>query len=282
MNKLAIFAIAMLMPVGAAAQKGFKPPVNKSKVSNSGKGNGKRGSSSQSTQKSQRQFDPVIQNLLDNMVYVEGGSFMMGSNDSDAYNREKPVHRESVESFNIGKYEVTQKEWETIMGYNPSFFKGDNLPVENVSWEECQEFIRKLNEITDRTFRLPTEAEWEYAARGGNRSRGYKFSGSNDINRVGWHEGNSQRKTHSVGLKEPNELGLYDMSGNVSEWTSDRFTSNYGSNPWVYFANRGSSWGDEARKCRVTSRSGWADSAHDSHHGLRLVLEFMKLIPIKR
>jgi len=152
------------------------------------------------------------------MVFVEGGTFMMGATseqESDAFDWEKPAHRVTLSDFYIGKYEVTQAQWKAVMGSNPSYFKGDNLPVERVSWGDCQEFIRKLNERTGLTFRLPTEAEWDYAARGGNRSRGYKYSGSDDPDEVAWYWDNSGIKTHPVGQKRANELGLYDMSGNV-------------------------------------------------------------------
>lgn len=156
------------------------------------------------------------------MVYVSGGSFMMGSDDSDAYSDEKPVHRVTLSSYHIGKYEVTQDLWEAVMGSNPSHFKGSRRPVEQVSWDDCQEFIRKLNSLTGQNFKLPTEAEWEFAARGGINSKGYKYSGSNYLDNVAWYDdNNSEITTHDVGLKSPNELRIYDMSGNVYEWCSD-------------------------------------------------------------
>jgi formylglycine-generating enzyme len=159
------------------------------------------------------------------LIFVEGGTFQMGG---DKYDDEKPIHSVTVKSFYIGKYEETQKQWQDIMGNNPSYIKGDNLPVQNVSWNDVQEFIRKLNqrEGTNK-YRLPTEAEWEYAARGGNKSKGYTYSGSNNLNDVSWYGNNSNRKTHPVGLKQPNELGLYDMSGNVWEWCQDWYDANY-------------------------------------------------------
>lgn len=217
------------------------------------------------------QLDSTIKNLINNMVYVDGGTFMMGSDDSDAYADEKPVHRETVGSFSIGKYEVTQKEWNAVMGSNPSRFKGDNLPVECVSWNDCQEFIRKLNSLTGRNFRLPTEAEWEYAARGGNRSNGYKYSGSNDINNVAWYDGNSGNMTHNIGTKAANELGLHDMSGNVWEWTSSRECSDY-SQPRnsSHLVFRGGSWPDIARDCRVSYSASLDASTRGNDLGLRL------------
>lgn len=214
----------------------------------------------------------IINNLINNMVYVEGGSFTMGSDDSDAYNSEKPAHRETVRSFSIGRYEVTQREWKAVMGSNPSYFKGDDLPVENVSWDDCQQFIRKLNALTGRNFRLPTESEWEFAARGGNSSKGYKYSGSNDIGNVAWYYDNSDNKTHPAGTKRANELGLHDMSGNVWEWTSSNWCDDYSqprnSSDLVI---RGGCWYSIARHCRVSLRNYDARSFRDNGLGLRLV-----------
>ena len=163
------------------------------------------------------------------MVRVEAGTFTMGSTlkKNYKYDHGKPPHSVTLTNdYYIGKYEVTQALWKAVMGNNPSSFKGDNLPVDKVSWDDCQDFISKLNRITGKTFRLPTEAEWEYAARGGNKSRGYKYSGSNDPSKVAWYwKRNSDDKTHAVGTKKPNELGIYDMSGNVSEWCQDIYGS---------------------------------------------------------
>ena len=200
-----------------------------------------------------------------NMVWVEGGTFRMGAtpeHGSDAFDDEKPVHSVTLSSFYIGKTEVTQALWETVMGSNPSEFKGDDLPVDIVSWDDCQEFIRKLNDLTGQNFRLPAEAEWEFACRGGNNSRGYKYSGNNYIDNVAWYTDNSGDKTHPVATKSPNELGIYDMSGNVWEWCSD-WKGNYSSgaqvNPkgpckGVSRVLRGGSWYDDARYCRSSFR----------------------------
>ena len=233
----------------------------------------------------QERKDEIIQNLIDNMVSVEGGTFTMGATSeqgSDADSDEKPAHEVTLSSFSIGKYEVTQEEWEAVMGSNPSFYKGAKLPVKNVSWDDCQDFIRKLNELTGKQFRLPTEAEWEYAARGGIKSKGYENSGSNDIDAVAWYESNSNSKTHEVGTKAPNELGLYDMSGNVFEWCQDWYDNNYyGSSPsqnpkgpssGSFRVGRGGGWGNNAGRCRVSYRGYDYPSSASGSYGLRLAL----------
>ena len=218
------------------------------------------------------------------MVEVEGGTFTMGATKeqgSDIFNDENPTHKVTLDSYYIGQTEVTQALWQAVMDNNPSNRKGDNLPVEQVSWNDCQEFIKKLNAITGKKFRLPTEAEWEYAARGGNCSRGYKYSGSNNIGKVAWYCGNSRGETHPVATKKANELGIYDMSGNVYEWCSD-WRGSYSSSPQTnpvgpssgyYRMGRGGCWGYYSRLCRVSNRG--SDSPGDSLDtlGLRLVLE---------
>ena len=216
------------------------------------------------------------------MVTVEGGTFQMGSDDSDAYDDEKPVHQVKVSSFSIGQTEVTQELWEAVMGSNPSKWKGLKLPVEKVSWNDCQTFITKLNQLTGKTFRLPTEAEWEFAARGGNSSKGYKYSGSDNIEDVAWYTSNSGSKTHEVATKQPNELGLYDMSGNVREWCQDWYGSTYYSSSVVSNPTgpasgsnrvyRGGGWHDNARGCRVSNRGSNAPSGSGDCLGFRLAL----------
>ena len=223
-----------------------------------------------------------LDDIMRNMVYVEGGTFTMGatSEQKKPDDDEKPTHRVSLSSFYIGKYEVTQALWKAVMGSNPSRFEGDNLPVENVSWNDCQTFLRKLNAMTGKNFRLPTEAEWEYAVRGGNRSRGYQYSGSNVLSDVAWYDDNSGSKTHNVGTKAPNELGIYDMSGNVWEWCQDRkgsYSSSAQTNPKgpssgssrVY---RGGSWGSGAWLCRVAFRDNYTPGSRGNGLGLRLAL----------
>ena len=218
----------------------------------------------------------VIDELLGNMVWVAGGTYTMGATSeqgSDAYSDEKPAHAETVGGFYLCKYEVTQKLWSAVMGSNPSNWKGDNLPVEMVSWDNCQEFINKLNELTNNKygFRLPTEAEWEYAARGGNRSRGYKYSGSDNVGSVAWYNGNSGSRTHAVGGKSPNELGLYDLSGNVWEWTASKWCDDYNSprNSSLRVL-RGGSWNFNARDCRVSYRYYIDPGIRLYYYGLRL------------
>ena len=223
-----------------------------------------------------------LDDIMRNMVYVEGGTFIMGATaeQKNTEKREEPAHSVTLSSFYIGKYEVTQSLWKAVMGSNPSNRKGDNLPVENVSWNDCQTFLRKLNAMTGKNFRLPTEAEWEYAARGGNRSRGYQYSGSKKIDDVAWYRNNSGSKTHNVGTKAPNELGIYDMSGNVWEWCQDWYGDYHGysqTNPTGPSSgsdrvNRGGGWDYDARICRVAYRSLNAPDVRFSLLGLRLAL----------
>ena len=253
-----------------------------SKKTNSGKRSATLGVPSRraSTGVNQAKKDHIIQNLINNMVYVEGGTFMMGATaeqGSDADIDEMPVHKVKLSSFSIGRYEVTQEEWQAVMGSNPSDFKGPKRPVENVSWNDCQEFIRKLNVMTGRRFRLPTEAEWEYSARGGNRSRGYKLAGSDYPNSVAWTTDNSGNQTNEVGCKQPNELGLYDMSGNVWEWCNDwygSYSSSTQTNPTgpssgSFRVYRGGSWINYARDCRVSHRNRYTPG-QPTYFGFRL------------
>ena len=171
-----------------------------------------------------------LKKLMADMVLVEGGTYMMGNPDRDRNHEyaEDVPHEVTLSSFYICKYEVTEALWTAVMGSNPSDHKsGDNYPVEQVNWYDCQDFVEKLSELTGRHFRLPTEAEWEYAARGGQRSRGYRYSGSYNLDEIGWHVGNAHHYKREVGTKKPNELGLYDMTGNVSEWCQDKLDIEY-------------------------------------------------------
>ena len=217
------------------------------------------------------------------MAHVEGGTFRMGATSEqkdDADSDEKPVHSVTLSSYYIGKTEVTQALWQAVMGSNPSDIKGDNLPVECVSWNDCQEFIQKLNSLTGRNFRFPTEAEWEFACRGGNNSRGYKYSGSNNLGSVAWYDGNSGFQTHPVATKTPNELGIYDMSGNVweccSDWYAD-YTSYSQTDPTgprrgSRRVRRGGSRNDVAWYCRSSIRNSNDPADRIPILGLRLAL----------
>ena len=260
------------------------------------------------------EFDIFASLSYDDMVYVEGGTFLMGAQtsssssanyDSDAFSDESPVHSVTLSSYYIGKYEVTQQLWEYVMNYtgaaadgtilsavasdpwlgdsNPSstYGKGDYYPAYYVSYEDIvNHFIPRLNKITGKTFRLPTEAEWEYAARGGNKSKGCKYSGSNTIGDVAWYDDNSS-STHQVGTKQANELGIYDMSGNVYEWCSDWYgsysstsqTDPIGPTSGSSRVLRGGSWFNIARGCRVSNRGHFAPSYRDSYDGFRLLYQ---------
>ena len=245
-RKVLMVIMIVLMPSLALAQEAGEHvirPVKKQETSSTpakkkqkskNSGGSQTASAKPTTQrlaKSKSSAESIIKRLISNMVYVEGGTFMMGATSeqgNDAYDNEKPAHRVTVSSFSIGKYEVTQEEWEAVMGSGSIPYKdrGEMLPVESFSWNECQSFIQKLNSITGKNFRMPTEAEWEFAARGGNKSMGYKYSGSNTLSDVGWTpESPGKAGRRAVGLLDPNELGLYDMSGNLSEWCSDWYGS---------------------------------------------------------
>ncbi|MCM1170115.1 MAG: formylglycine-generating enzyme family protein [Bacteroides sp.] len=204
------------------------------------------------------------------MVYVPGGTFQMGATaeqGDDAYREEKPVRTVKLDSFYIGKCEVTQAQWRAVMGENPSHFTGDENPVECVSWNDAQEFCEKLSAKTGRKYVLPTEAQWEYAARGGKKSKGYKYAGNNNIDEVAWYGDNSNDRTHAIGTKKANELGIYDMSGNVWEWCSDWYagydesdTDNpTGPQNGSTRVARGGSWLNDASHCRVSSRTNDGD-----------------------
>ena len=226
---------------------------------------------------------PVKNGISIEMVKVEAGTFMMGATPEmeNPFDNEKPTHQVTLTNdYYIGKYEVTQALWQAVMGKKPSRFKGDNLPVVSVSWNDCQKFISKLNRKTGKKFRLPTEAEWEYAARGGKKSRCYQYSGSNNISDVAWYYNNSCSKTYIAGSKQANELGIYDMSGNVKEWCQDWFGSYSsssqvnptGANSGSYCVGRGGSWNCVAGSCNPSTRFSFAPDDRYDDLGLRLVL----------
>ena len=217
-------------------------------------------------------FEPEI-------VFVKGGTFKMGSNQ---YDSEKPIHDVTLSDFSIGKYPVTQAQWQAVMRNNPSHFKGDDLPVENVSWDECQVFVTRLYGKIGKIYRLPTEAECEFAARGGNESKGYQYSGSNNIDEVAWYGKNSENMTHPIGTKKANELGIHDMSGNVWEWCSDWYcaydtaavANPTGADTGTYRVYRGGSWADDAVGCRIANRNSLSPAHSHRRLGFRLVASF--------
>lgn len=209
------------------------------------------------------------------MIAVEGGSFMMGATPGqgeDARENEKPAHKVTVDDFLIGETEVTQELWFAVMGNNPSYFKSDegNLPVENVSWNDVQVFIKKLNEITGQQFRLPFEAEWEYAARGGKKSTDKKYAGSDEVDEVAWYKDNAGGRTHAVASKKANELGIYDMSGNVFEIMQD-FNSCYPE--MMYTVRGGGLYNPSNFYLSVSNRGAFQISFKAASIGIRLTLQ---------
>lgn len=240
---------------------------------------------------SNNRLDFIVNGVPFSMIKVEGGTFMMGATPEqgvDASLMERPSHQVTLSDYYIGETLVTQALWQSVMGNNPSIVKNNQHPVENVSWEDCQKFIQKLRSLTGQQFRIPTEAEWEFAARGGNKSRGYKYAGGDDINKLAWYN-NSRigwysdctRTTQAVKLKLPNELGIYDMSGNLQEWCQDWYddyenssqTNPKGPISGRWKVTRGGSCDEDARKCRVS----WRDkhmpmSEYNRYIGIRLSL----------
>lgn len=218
------------------------------------------------------------------MIKVEAGTFTMGCTSEqgvDCESDESPYHRVTIsQDYYIGKFEVTQELYEAVMGTNPSSWKAFDRPVENVSWHDAQEFCTELSRITGRRFTLPTEAEWEYAARGGNKLTNAKYSGSSSVANVAWYDGNSGSQTHPVGRLRPNELGIYDMSGNVWEWCLDWYrnyssssqTDPMGSGSGLFRVLRGGSWFNSAKLCRVASRRSSIPGNSNNIYGFRVVL----------
>ncbi|MBS1619884.1 MAG: SUMF1/EgtB/PvdO family nonheme iron enzyme [Bacteroidetes bacterium] len=222
-----------------------------------------------------------MKNNLYSMVLIKGGTFEMGN---DSLTTEMRSHKVTVGDYYLSRYEVTQKQWQDIMGENPSHFVGcGDCPVENVSAADAELFIKKLNTKTGGKYRLPTEAEWEYAARGGNASKGYTFSGSSNIDEVAWHDNNSDNETHPVGQKKANELGLHDMTGNVFEWCGDRFSYTYykdgpssdphGSDQGVWRVLRGGSWSHGEKECLPAHRGKDEPTNRGRRTGFRLAAD---------
>lgn len=213
----------------------------------------------------------VVNGVAFKMAKVKAGTFLMGCvNSQDSYGSEPPAHQVTLhKNYYIGTTEVTQALWKAVMKHNPSTFKGKNRPVEYISWDECQLFLAKLNALSGQHFRLPTEVEWEFAARGGNNSCRYEYSGSDSISEVAWYDENSHGKTHEVEKKKPNELGLYDMSGNVWEWCSDRTDDPVIGSNCVY---RGGGWGYGEWTCTPSYYHIYPSDQHSYYLGLRLAL----------
>ena len=281
-------ALMVMGQVSVTRNKAKKPtPVQHTPKSqpknnvNAEKKQEKREQTVPTTQSSNKTF--TVNGVSFTMVYVQGGTFTMGATSeqgSNAGDDEKPSHSVTLSSYYIGETEVTQGLWETVMGSNPSKFKGANNPVECVSWDDCKSFISKLNSLTGQRFRLPTEAEWEFAARGGSKSKHYKYFGSNTLSAVAWYKDNSGGSTHPVKTKSSNELGLYDMSGNVYEWCQDwygGYSSGSQTNPAGPSSGsnrviRGGCWFIIARFCRVSFRYYSTPDYRSYNLGLRLSL----------
>jgi len=277
-----LFAANLLLEGGDYAKAGELYKQILKINSNYSFANGRLKSCEQNLSKNQSQVNRFVNytettnNLNIEMVAVEGGAYTMGCTESSCLYNEKPTHRVVVSSFYIGKYEITQAQWIAVMNKNPSPFKGVNLPIESVSWSEVQEFIRRLNAQTGKQYRLPSEAEWEFAARGGNNSKGIKESYS--IDNVDWYGENSGGTTHPVGFISSNELGIYDMIGNVWEWCSDWF-GDYGSAAQIdphgpsygsYRVNRGGCWQNYTGTLRVSFRGYDDPNIRNNFIGFRL------------
>lgn len=236
----------------------------------------------------------TVGNVSFRMLLVEGGTFTMGAREGDPYVRpwEYPAHEVTLSDYYIAEFEVTQELWRAVMGtssyYNPSWFVSDNgyttnykRPAESMTYSQVKNFITKLNQKTGKTFRLPTESEWEYAARGGKWSKGYLYVGGDNVDEVAWHKGNSNDLTYSVGSKLPNELGLYDMGGSVEEWVSDYYADTYTARPQTdptgpasgsFRVIRGGSWDQAFRMCRPTSRHDASEAFMSAHTGMRVAM----------
>lgn len=211
------------------------------------------------------------------LQYIEGGTFTMGSDDESAESDERPPHMTEVRSFYLCKYEVSQKLWVKIMKINPSYFQDPDNPVESVSHEDIQLFLERLNSMTGKKYRLPTEVEWEYAAKGGKYHNNHNYSGGDILDNVGWHKNNSEEKTHHIGTLAPNQLGIYDMTGNVHEWCQNVYDgTDYANNTVthvdydLYFVFRGGSFYSDSTHCRITNRNHAIFNARNFSLGFRL------------
>ena len=240
------------------------------------------GATSFSAKVKAQKTDSVAALIENNLILVEGGSFNMGR--INGLNNEMPLHAVTLKSFYMGKYEVTQALGKQVMGDEPSGFKGcPNCPVEQVSPKRIALFISKLNALTGKKFRLPTEAEWEYAAMGGNKSKGFKYSGSDNLDEVGWVQTNANGRTHPVGEKKPNELGLYDMAGNVWELCSDWYRKTFynkcrqadplNQHAALFHVVRGGSWRSPAERCYSKARNRNITDHHKKNGGFRVVVD---------
>ncbi len=288
-----LVALMILVPLSVSAQK-YK---RKARAKTTAKARQKSNANGRKSQLPTVDLAAELQKLSQNMVKIEGGKYVMGATqeqEAEADANESPSHRVKLNTFYMCKYEVTQALWIGVMKQQPSYFKGLDLPIESVSWDDCQKFIKRLNQLTGKHYRMPTEAEWEYAARGGKLTKKQVFSGSNDILNVAWFDENSSDSTHAVGGKQPNELGIYDLSGNVWEWCEDDFApytddnidltkSKNNAHPLATSDKakgsefrsgkviRGGSWNRDLGACRTTKRDNYGPEFSNFAIGLRLV-----------
>lgn len=290
-----ILALGLMLAIGALLLIQQKDKVNKSPVANvsetevivldfvSMEQNVEDSVESVSAVFNEQELSFTANGVSFTMKYVAPGQFIMGTTEPTAYADEKPAHKVYIEDgFYIGETEVTQMLWEAVMGNNPSAFKGGQRPVEQVSYKDCHNFIERLNELTGNKFRLPTEAEWEFTARGGNMSKNTRYSGSNLLDEVGWYTGNSERHSHRTKEKTANELGVYDMTGNVWEWCYDKYSDKYySSNDTInpqgpasgdFRVYRGGCWCNDALFSRLTIRGYDSPNYRSPEVGLRLAL----------